>query len=125
MTVALDLTTKQAAVNAIIGVLNTGGGTATLTYRSASNQTLATQNLPSWGAADGSGNSTCSPIANTTVSAAGTNTVTSFGITDKGATQRITGSVTVNGGGGDITFDNTSWSQSGTVSNSALTLTTS
>lgn len=125
MTVALDLTTKQAAVTAIIGVLNTGASPATITYKSGAGATLAQQTLPSWGAVDGSGNSTCSPIANTTVSAAGTNTVTQFGITDRGGTQRLTGTVTVNGGGGDITFDNTSWSQSGTVSNSALTLTTS
>lgn len=125
MTVALDLTTKQAAVTAIVGVLNTGSGSASLVYKSGGGATLATQTLPSWGAVDGSGNSTCSPIANTTVSATGTNTVTAFTISDKNGTSRMTGTVTVNGGGGDITFDNTSWSQSGTVSNSALTLTTS
>jgi hypothetical protein len=121
MTFQLALTPKQAGVNAIIAVFNAGAGTGSIVYKSATATTLATQVPPSFASADGSGNSLCSPIPNTTVTAVGTNTVTNFSLLDKNSANVGNGTVTANGGGGDITFDNVSWSQNGTVSMSALT----
>lgn len=89
----------------------------------ASGSVLATIALPSdWMAAASTG--TKALTGSWTVAASGTGTAAHYRITDTaGTTCHEQGSITVSGGGGDITLDNTSIASGQTVTITAKTIT--
>lgn len=114
--------TRNAISDAVDAHINTGGGTAVLKIRQSTTD-LVSFNLqnPAFGASS-SGTITLAgvPIA-ATAGAAGT--ADGFQILDRGGALVLSGSVTGNGGGGDIEVSNTSIANGQSCSLTALTYT--
>jgi hypothetical protein len=130
MTLALSVTVRNAELDAIetaIGasaVLKIRTGAAPGIANADSGTVLATLSLPSdWMAAASSGSKAKSGTWED-ASADDTGTAAHFRIyASDGTTQHIEGTVTVTGGGGDMTLDNVSIAAAQTVTITSFTLT--
>lgn len=125
-----SVTARNAALDAIETAISTaptlkiwtGTLPASCAAADAAGTTLATMTLPSdWMAAASSGAKAISGTWQDT-SADATGTATHFRLY-QGATCHMQGSITVTGGGGDMTLDNTSISSGQQVTITAFTLT--
>lgn len=125
MAVTLSAAAKNAAVNAVTALINTGGagklqiGTGTPSSFGSVLASLALSGT-AFGAASG-GTATANAITSDTDTAAGT--ATAFRIIDGALATVLSG--TVGTSGADIIFNSTSFTLHGTCSVSSLTLTAS
>lgn len=113
MALAHSTAAKNAILDAIDALINTGAGTAQIKIRAGSvgapGTVLATVNLgnPAFGAAS-SGAMTMSGLPVSDTSADATGTAGMFEITDRDGVVVVSGSVTATGGGGDMTMPSVS-----------------
>jgi hypothetical protein len=125
MTITIsDTTLRNTIGDAIISRLNAGStnATARLIFRNSSNTTLTTNNFSNPPAGSfSSGSVTFSSIANSTIATSGT--AANFIATNRDNATIFSGSVTNTGGGGDITFNTTTWTSGDTCAVSSLTMT--
>jgi hypothetical protein len=107
MATTISTAARNAACNAIVDLLDDGGGAGKLVIQTSGDATLATLTLAatSFGAA-ATGVATAATIS--AQNATGTGTAAKFIATDSADATVISGSVTATGGGGDITLDSLS-----------------
>lgn len=133
MAIKISTGARNAACNAIVDLLDAGAGAATLQIRTGSAPTnpsdsdsgtlLATLTFsdPAFGSSS-TGVATADPITSDS-SADATGTAAHFRVKDSDGNVIFQGTVTVTGGGGDITFNTVSFVAGGTVSMTSLTFT--
>lgn len=129
MPITLNTTLKNSLLDGIDTVFNSGtlviyGSAPTGANSAAPASVLATITLPAdafTAAASGSK----AKLGTWSATASGTGTAAAFRILNSGATQVLEGTVTVTGGGGDLTLDSISITSGQTVTVSTFNLTSS
>lgn len=121
MSLTLPAATGNAACDAIVDLVDAGAAAGYLLFETSGDATVAvcTMSDPAFGAAS-NGTATASAISDESSATAGT--VSKFEMRDSDDTQVLEGTVTVTGGGGDITLSSVAIGAGDTVSISALTL---
>lgn len=123
MAFTLTTATRNAAVNAVVDLLDGGTGAGNVVFMTASGgSTLATCALSAtaFGAAS-DGSAAIDTVTDDTNASAGTCTYASF--QDGDGTEHFSCSVTASGGGGDIEFSTNVWSAGDTIGLSSFTVT--
>lgn len=120
MAITLSTAARNAACDAVVDLVDAGASPGKLKLKAANDTVLAivTLNDPAFGAAaTGAAALDVSPALSTTgeAGAGGGTACTKFDFTDSSDTVVWSGTVTVTGGGGDITRDNTSIASGQTV----------
>lgn len=125
MATTLSSAARSAACNAVVDLLDAGSGAGKIRLQSAAGAYLCDIALddPAFGnAAAGVASAAGLPNSGVGLAAAGTGTAcTKFEATDSDNNVIYSGTVTVTGGGGDITIDNTSIAENQTVNLTSLT----
>lgn len=127
MAITLETDTRNAACDAIVGLVDDGAGAGTLELKSADSPVAGTNEVATLTFSDPAfGNAAAGVATNNTItddSNAAGGTAATFTIFDSDSNSIFRGSVTATGGGGDIEISSVAIGASDTVEVSSLTVT--